>query len=126
MSLLESSSSHEKTHTYLESNGFVQSTIRAYSAHHHLIIRPEDVWFAIISQLSLYINKNAEELRHRFVAHKDGKVLKVYLEGIDQGTVGYGVFARLMKTKIGENALNGSCRTLLQPLTRTVSSLLSF
>ena len=44
-------------------NGFVQSAIAAYSDHHHLRIRPDDVWLAILTQLSAYINADAEELR---------------------------------------------------------------
>jgi hypothetical protein len=59
-------------------NGFVYSCIEAYNNHYHLTIRPEDVWFAILSQLGIYINGNAEELRHVFVAHKGKKELVVY------------------------------------------------
>ena len=51
-------------------NGFVNSAITAYSHHHHLILRPDDVWLAVLTQLSLYINKNAEKLRDKFVAHQ--------------------------------------------------------
>lgn len=67
---------NEDAHIYPESNGFVQTAIPAYSAHHHLVIRPEAIWCDIISQLDLYINKNAEELRHKFLIHKDEKELK--------------------------------------------------
>lgn len=34
-------------------NGFVDTAIRAYSEHRHLRVRPDDVWCAILSQLSL-------------------------------------------------------------------------
>jgi hypothetical protein len=30
------------------SNGFVDAAIMAYNQHHHLIIRPEDVWFSVL------------------------------------------------------------------------------
>ena len=30
-------------------NGLVRSIIQAYSQHHHLVIRPEDIWFAILT-----------------------------------------------------------------------------
>lgn len=38
-------------------------------------IRPEDVWFAIIAQLSFYINRHAEELRGKFVPFEGEKEL---------------------------------------------------
>lgn len=58
-------------------NGFVDTAVNAYNQHHHLIIRPEDIWFSILSQLNLYINANAEQLRHMFVAHEGKKQLKL-------------------------------------------------
>ena len=63
-------------------NGFVDSVVLAYNRHHHLVIRPEDIWFSILSQLNLYINANSEELRHMFVAH-EGKKELVLLVGRD-------------------------------------------
>ncbi|KAI0828585.1 hypothetical protein BC628DRAFT_1363354 [Trametes gibbosa] len=35
-----------------KSNGFVHTVLQAYADHHHLVIRPDDVWIAILSQLS--------------------------------------------------------------------------
>ena len=55
---------------YYTPNGLVQTVLQAYNAHHNLVIRPDDVWIAIISQLSFHINSNAEELRNKFVAHE--------------------------------------------------------
>ena len=34
------------------SNGFVDSVFKAYAEHHHLVIRPEDVWFSILIQIN--------------------------------------------------------------------------
>jgi hypothetical protein len=70
------------------SNGFVCAVFDAYSQHHHLSIRPEDVWFTILSQLSFYINTHAEELRSSFVAHEGQKELVVSGVGTIQ-TVGW-------------------------------------
>lgn len=53
-------------------NGFVHTAIEAHNKHLHLYFSPEDVWFAILSQLNIWINANAEETRGKFVAH-DGK-----------------------------------------------------
>jgi hypothetical protein len=59
------------------SNGFVDAAIMAYNQHHHLIIRPEDVWFSVLVQLNVYINEHAEELRSMFVAHEGQKRLQL-------------------------------------------------
>jgi len=48
-------------------NGFVDAVTTAYNGHHHLVIRPDDVWQAIITQFSFYVNANAEKLRNKFV-----------------------------------------------------------
>lgn len=55
---------------------FFRTAISSYSMHHHLTIRPEDVWFAILSQLGVWSNANAdspEEALGKFVAHERGK-----------------------------------------------------
>jgi hypothetical protein len=71
-----SSFAHEEhVDVYASANGFVHSAIRAYNAHHHLRLRPDDVWIAILSQLSIYVNKHAEALRSIFVSHQGKKAL---------------------------------------------------
>lgn len=64
-------------------NGLVWGIFQAYSSHYHLRIRPEDVWFAILVQMSFYINANAEKLRSKFVAHEGQKEVRV----TDVGTI---------------------------------------
>ena len=34
-------------------NGFVHTIIRAYNTHHHLVLRPDDVWIAVLGQFHL-------------------------------------------------------------------------
>ncbi|EGC40386.1 hypothetical protein DICPUDRAFT_18684, partial [Dictyostelium purpureum] len=58
-------------------NGFITSAIMSYSTHHHLVIRPEDVWFQIINQFSIYVNKYSNELSSKFVDFKQKKDLVV-------------------------------------------------
>lgn len=60
-------------------NGFVSTAIEAHDKHYHLTIRPKDVWFAILSQLSIWINANAEDARGIFFAHEGKKDLTVGL-----------------------------------------------
>jgi hypothetical protein len=33
-------------------NGFVHTIIKAYSDHHHLVLRPDDVWIAVLGQFN--------------------------------------------------------------------------
>lgn len=56
-------------------NGFVSGLIRALNQDLHLVIRPDDVWLAILLQFSNYVNGHAEDLRHLFVAHDGQKEL---------------------------------------------------
>tara|TARA_R110002003_G_scaffold104_44_gene8615 strand:+ start:36807 stop:37184 length:378 start_codon:yes stop_codon:yes gene_type:complete len=67
------SDQYSNTHITPSDNGFVRALFSAYSSHHHLTIRPEDVWFAMLSQINFYINAHAEELRDHFVSHEGKK-----------------------------------------------------
>ncbi|RPA84949.1 hypothetical protein BJ508DRAFT_235794 [Ascobolus immersus RN42] len=61
-------------------SGFVETCLNAYNRHHNLIIRPDDIWLAIISQFSLFLinEKNSEDLREWFTSSKEKKEIKVY------------------------------------------------
>jgi hypothetical protein len=56
---------------------FVHIAEEAYSEHHKLVIRPEDIWAAIQVQFSNYVNKYANELRSNFVSHEGKQELEV-------------------------------------------------
>ena len=95
-------------------HGFVNAVFQAYSRHHHLTIRPEDVWFSILVQLNIYINAHAEELRSFFVAHEGQKQLKV----VEMGTIKSVDFAPLaieMTELIQENVLDPELRSWIMP-----------
>ena len=101
-------------------NGFVHAAWYAYSDHHHLTIRPDDIWFAILSQLNFYINKNAEELRDHFVAHEGKKELVIQNDGsID--TLDYGLFARRMTGLLQENVKDPNFRDWIMPTFSTTT-----
>jgi hypothetical protein len=57
--------------------GFVGTVICAYSGHHNLIIRPDDIWITVLIQLSFYINKNSEQLRDKFVKFDGEKTIEI-------------------------------------------------
>jgi hypothetical protein len=101
-------------------NGFVYAAFHAYSDHHHLVIRPEDVWFAILSQLNFYINANAEALRDYFVSHQGQKELVVK----DVGTidsVDIAALARRMTGLIQDNVKDPNLRDWIMPAFSTTT-----
>ena len=55
-------------------NGFVGIAFAAYSHHRHLVLRPDDVWIAIMVLFAQYVDANAEKMRSQFVSH-EGKIL---------------------------------------------------
>lgn len=56
--LVESTFSAKKSldlkaaHVIPDRNGFVNPAVRAYDCHHDLLIRPDDVWIAILTQIN--------------------------------------------------------------------------
>ncbi|KAF2677695.1 hypothetical protein K458DRAFT_319247 [Lentithecium fluviatile CBS 122367] len=58
-------------------NGFVDGLLRAFQQDLHLVIRPDDVWLAITTQFSFYVNQRAEKLRSTFVSHQGQKTLSL-------------------------------------------------
>ncbi|KAI4171513.1 MAG: hypothetical protein LQ343_004251 [Gyalolechia ehrenbergii] len=102
------------------SNGLVHGAIQAYSRHHCLHIRPEDVWFAILSQLSLYINAHAEELRGQFVAHEGKKELELRYVG-NRYSFDFGIFAKQMGELIEQNVKDPEIRRWMLPAFTTTT-----
>jgi len=110
----------EKAYIVPSNNGFVNSAWEAYSRHQHLTIRPDDIWFAILSQLNFYINKNAEDLRDYFVSHQGQKELVIQDVGTLE-TMDYGLFARQMTGLIQENIKDPSFRDWIMPTFSTTT-----
>ena len=122
LELLQSSFEPELPTALLPSNnGFVKSIIDCYSSHHHLRIRPEDVWFAILTQLSIYINKHAEELREHFVAHEGRKELWINYDSGDRYSVDFGVFAEEMSHLLQQNVVDPGLRDWMMPAFSTTT-----
>ncbi|KAK6358181.1 hypothetical protein TWF730_007534 [Orbilia blumenaviensis] len=96
------------------SSAFVYAAMSAYNYHHHLVIRPDDVWITILTQFSLYVNAHAEELRSHFVAHEGKKSLEVNAVGT-RYTVDFGALAVQMGELIEQNVIDPDLRTWLVP-----------
>lgn len=68
-------------------NGFVGTILDAYRNHNHVVLRPDDVWFAILIQFNFYVNRHAEEMREHFVDHKGKVKLKVESPKMDFASI---------------------------------------
>ena len=68
-----------------------------YSCHHHLIIRPDNIWSAILTKLSIYNSWHAEELSWKFVipTHTEKKEIVMIVFG-DRLTADHGSVADKM------------------------------
>lgn len=95
---------------WASNNGFIRAAIEAYNHHHNLIIRPDDVWLAILTQFNLYVNSHAEELRHHFVAHDGQKELEVYAVG-STATYDWAQFPLETSKLIDENVTDPELRS---------------
>ncbi|KAJ5585755.1 hypothetical protein VI817_008909 [Penicillium citrinum] len=103
-----------ENHISASQHGFVWAVFHAYSHHHHLTLRPEDIWFSILTQLSFFINAHAEELRSLFVAHEGKKKLHIKTTGTIH-TVDFGALALQMTRLIEENIIDEELRTWIMP-----------
>lgn len=96
------------------SNGFVRACYHAYSNHHHLTLRPEDIWFAILSQLSFHINAHAEQLRSFFVTHEGREKLEVFDVGTIK-TVDFSPLAVRMTKEMDKHVVDPDLRQWVMP-----------
>ena len=95
-------------------DGFVGTILNAYNRHRALIIRPDDVWLAILVQFSFFVNGNAELLRSQFVSHEGKKELIVEAVGT-RYTVDFGHMSRTMVDEIEKNVVDPSLRVWIMP-----------
>ena len=46
-----------------------------------MILRPDDLWTALVTQFSFYVNANVEQLRDRFVDFQGKRKLRLRTDG---------------------------------------------
>ncbi|KAK8019951.1 hypothetical protein PG990_005089 [Apiospora arundinis] len=102
-----------KSHVTPSTNGFVESAWFAYSNHHNLVIRPDDVWFAILVQFSFYVNANSEILRDKFVSFEGKRALLLQEEFVDR--IDFGSMSRNMTQLIEQNIVDPELRMWILP-----------
>lgn len=97
------------------SHSFIKAAILAYNKHHNLIIRPDDIWLAILTQFSIYVNANAEKLRHLFVAHEGQKELEIREKDQTTATYDFARFPQKMSHLMEKNIKDPRLRTWIMP-----------
>ena len=106
-------------------NGFVHTLLECYNEHRALTIRPDDVWLAILTQFSCFVNGNAEALRSLFVVHDGKKELSMEVEQ-KPGKVDWGLVVQLlvevMNAKIQENVVDPELRQWIIPAFSTTNA----
>lgn len=98
-----------------DKNGFVNAAFTVYNQHHHLRVRPEDVWFSVLTQLSFYVNAHAEDLRSLFVAHEGKKEVEVYVVEKSIDTVDVGEMAVMMTAGMEKHIVDKDLRAWILP-----------
>ncbi|GAM21964.1 hypothetical protein SAMD00019534_051390 [Acytostelium subglobosum LB1] len=103
-------------------NSFICSAIDAYNEHMHLVIRPDDVWLALMNQFSFYLNANSETLRSKFVSFDGKKTLELKWQG-SMSNAHYDQIAGAMTDQIANNIKDPSVREWVLPgFTATTNS----
>lgn len=95
-------------------NGFVGTIRLAYNLHHALVIKPDDVWIAIMVQFASYMSAHAEELRDKFVTHQGKKELNVGMSG-NLYTCDYARWCHFITDEIVKNVKDPSIREWVMP-----------
>ncbi|KZV67644.1 hypothetical protein PENSPDRAFT_611203 [Peniophora sp. CONT] len=98
------------------SGGLVTTVINAYNRHYALVLRPDDVWLAILTQFSFFVNGpgRAEELRSRFVAHEGKKEITVTAVGT-RYSVDFGALAKNMTREMEKHIVDPEIRGWILP-----------
>ncbi|KAJ6569351.1 hypothetical protein B0H19DRAFT_1256995 [Mycena capillaripes] len=95
-------------------NGFVATLLEAYTQDRALVIRPDDVWHAILSQFNFFVSARAELLRANFVAREGKRELVIVTAGT-RYTVDFGDLAHQMTGLIEKNVVDPELRAWALP-----------
>ncbi|KAJ7133112.1 hypothetical protein C8R44DRAFT_899458, partial [Mycena epipterygia] len=106
-------------------NGFVNTVLSAYNGHYALMIRPDDVWLAILSQFNFFVNANAELLRANFVAHEGKRELIIHAEGT-RFDINFEDMALQMTYLIEKNVVDPALRQWATPDFTTTTGYFSY
>lgn len=57
-------------YVFPSSGSIVRGALEAWGLHQHLVLRPDEIWFEILTQLNFYMTAHAEDVRKLFVTHE--------------------------------------------------------
>ena len=97
-----------------QGNGFVHTVLEVYNRHRALVIRPDDVWIAILTQFCFLVNGNAEALRSTFVAHQGKRELVIAALG-NRHSMDPAYMARQMTELMQEHIIDTSLKEWIMP-----------
>lgn len=111
---------------YKSQASFANAFVQAYNTHGDIALSPDDVWFQILTQITKYIDSNAEALRSKFVSHKEKQFLSV-TTSLGVGEDRWEEFFFLIKDAIKSSTNPGVVDALESKFstTRLVESMLS-
>jgi hypothetical protein len=113
----------KKTPFSYAKSGLVSAAFDAYNSHQNLVLRPEDIWFAILCQFSFYVNAHSEELRESFVAHEGKKGLVLKQEFEDDASIDFGEMCKNMTKLIDQNITDPKLRAWILPSFTTTTDV---
>ncbi|KAG1754475.1 hypothetical protein EDB19DRAFT_1925451 [Suillus lakei] len=99
-------------------NGFVHTVLEAYNNHRALILRPDDVWTAILIQFSFFVNANAEQLR----VHEGKEDLIIVGDGT-RHTADFALMARQMLELMHTRVVDPMLRDWIMPQFSTTTDV---
>ena len=89
-------------------NSFVEAVHTAYQSHYPLTLSPDIIWQCVAQGFGIHVNKNAEKLRHMFVAHEGKKKLEVRRDDFVKGSPdnnweqAFGTFSDKIRENVGD------------------------
>lgn len=106
-------------------NGFVHTVLECYNKHRALVLRPDDVWLAIMTQFYCFVNGRAEELRSLFVLHEGKQQLTMIFNQdprvpLDMDSL-IGTFAEKMTEAVQEKVVDPELRSWMLPAFSTTT-----
>ncbi|KAF2864887.1 hypothetical protein BDV95DRAFT_532262 [Massariosphaeria phaeospora] len=96
-------------------NGFADGIIRAFQQDLHLVLRPDDLWLAILTQFSFYVNGHAEELRSQFVKHEGKKLIDLGIVAGSLESLQVDKVSRMFSAVVEEHLVDAEFRNWLVP-----------
>jgi hypothetical protein len=101
--------------------GLISTALVAYNRHHHLVLRPDDVWLSILVQFNLFVNANSELLRDQFVAHSGKEAVEVIRRG-NRDTADYGEMSIEMTRIMDKKIVDPELRQWIMPQFSTTTT----